>query len=499
MHHGDEKPERSPSGARDFQVVRTIEGVRALADPIRLRMVHMLTHGPETGSTLARALDIPANRAHYHLRRLLDAGLVEDVGPERDRITEERYYVAAARHIVIDPALGAAESGTTAVLRQTIDTTFMDWRRSQVLAIDWSDLARLVVHRSLRVRANEHVLIHFAPITLEAAEAILVEVEAVGGIPHMRSWSRNLVLRTLDRRAPEELDALSLIPREIDDRLGAAVLLSSSLPQGAPPSPAQRELLPRVLGQVSRWKESVRARGIRYLHIGLPHRGEFGGQGFATPESGIDTFWHCLTEDAEAIRARGHRLLEIVNEDPEITIEGPDTDLRMRLDLRHTGIHDGVIEEAEVQAGRTTSGLPAGSLVAIPEATTGNGSFAADYAFIGGRHLRNVRIRLQEGRVTEVDGPEGIEALRASLANETGDPDVLSAVSIGLNAGGKGPTGRPELDSLLAGTVALSFGNNELLGGSVRSTFNLTLPANAMTVRTGRRTLVAAGHLELDT
>ena len=41
---------------------------------------------------------------------------------------------------------------------------------------------------------------------------------------------------------------------------------------------------------------------------------------------------------------------------------------------------------------------------------------------------------------------------------------MLSGVSICLNSGGTGLTGRPELDSVLAGVVTLNSGNNELWG-----------------------------------
>ena len=73
--------------------------------------------------------------------------------------------------------------------------------------------------------------------------------------------------------------------------------------------------------------------------------------------------------------------------------------------------------------------------------------------------------------------------------------DPLSGVRFGLNPAGRGPTGMPVLDACLAGTVTLHFGNNELQGGDVRSTFDLTLPAGRMTVESGARQLVTAGTL----
>ena len=486
-----------PNSLKDFEVVQSMDGLRALADATRLEIVHLLTRRAETGSALARVLNIPANRAHYHLRRLLEAGLIRDVGPERGRQTEERYFTATARHILVDPGLGAAESRTTTSLRQSIDATFSDWRRSQVLAIDWGDLARLVVHRSLRIGKDEQVLILFAPATLEAAEAILVEIEGTGAVAHLRPWSRNVILRTLDRSTPEELDRMSLVPPDLDQRITAVVFLTSSVLQGAPPSAEQQALLPRLLRAASEWKASARTRKLRYLHVGLPHRAEF-GQGFLSPEEGIDTFWHCLTFDVAEIQARGERLLEVLRRSPEIVIEGKDgAELRVALDPSLMGVSDGIISDEDLRAGHSIEAVPAGSLSAVPMSGTGDGVFEADYTFSGGRHFRGLRVTLERGRIVQVEGPEDTDKIRERLARESGDPNLLSSVSIGLNSGGRGPTGRPELDTLLAGVVTLDFGNNEMLGGTVRSTFNLSLPANGLTVRSGTRTPVVRGHLAL--
>lgn len=480
---------------KDIEVVRTIAGVRALADSTRLQVVHMLTRGPATGSMLARALNIPANRAHYHLQRLLEAGLIRDLARGREQRTEERYYVATARHILVDPGLGGVEDRPTNALRQSIETTFLDWRRSQVLAIDWGDLARLVVHRSLQVRPDDQVVVLFAPIALEPAEAIQVEIEASGAQAHLRPWSRNVMLRTIERYSLDALESLALIPEAIDKNLTAAVLLSSSLVQGPPPSPAQRERLPRLLDAVSRWKLSARQRGLRYVHVGLPHRTEFGG-GYIGPEAGIDLFWRCVHADVEEIRRCGEHVLGVVRAEPEIVIQGDnDARLHVTLDASHAVVSDGIISPDDLRAGHASESVPSGSFGALPVTGTADGVFEAEYTFSAGRHIPRVRVVLREGRVVELDAAADADVVRDQLAREAGEPGVLSAVTIGLNPGGRSLSGKPDLDGLSAGVVSLHFGNNELWGGRVRSTFGLSLPAHGLTVRTRTRSLVTRGRL----
>lgn len=62
--------------------------VRALAHPLRLRLLELLRRGPATASQLARELGESSGATSYHLRALARAGFVEDDlerGNKRDR------------------------------------------------------------------------------------------------------------------------------------------------------------------------------------------------------------------------------------------------------------------------------------------------------------------------------------------------------------------------------------------------------------------------------
>lgn len=64
--------------------------VRALAHPLRLRMLEVLRDGPQTASTLARELGESSGATSYHLRVLESAGLIaEDLDLRRGR---ERWW-----------------------------------------------------------------------------------------------------------------------------------------------------------------------------------------------------------------------------------------------------------------------------------------------------------------------------------------------------------------------------------------------------------------------
>ncbi|WP_246595659.1 ArsR/SmtB family transcription factor [Actinoplanes auranticolor] len=59
--------------------------LRAMAHPVRLRMLSLLTGSSLTAADVARELGLTHANASYHLRNLLSAGLIVQAGEERIR------------------------------------------------------------------------------------------------------------------------------------------------------------------------------------------------------------------------------------------------------------------------------------------------------------------------------------------------------------------------------------------------------------------------------
>ncbi|GIF99880.1 winged helix-turn-helix domain-containing protein [Catellatospora citrea] len=81
-----EEPDPAPSG-------RTVTGdLRALAHPIRLRILSLLTGAEMTAAEIARELGITHANASYHLRLLLNADSIEVAGEEKIRGGQAKRY-----------------------------------------------------------------------------------------------------------------------------------------------------------------------------------------------------------------------------------------------------------------------------------------------------------------------------------------------------------------------------------------------------------------------
>jgi ArsR family transcriptional regulator len=71
------EPTMDPAGARDDAALeRAVQRFKALGDPTRLRVVHVLADGERCVCEIQRHVDVAANVLSHHLKVLRDAGLV---------------------------------------------------------------------------------------------------------------------------------------------------------------------------------------------------------------------------------------------------------------------------------------------------------------------------------------------------------------------------------------------------------------------------------------
>ena len=83
-------------------VVREVRALRAIAHPLRARLLTMLRlEGPATATELAGRTGESSGSTSYHLRQLERYGFVEDAGPRTGR---DRRWRAASRETSWEPA-----------------------------------------------------------------------------------------------------------------------------------------------------------------------------------------------------------------------------------------------------------------------------------------------------------------------------------------------------------------------------------------------------------
>ncbi len=87
--------------------LRDPAAVKALFDPLRFRLFGLL-RTPYSVPDLARAVDMPADRLYYHVRRLVECGLVQQVDARSTGRHTERIFGRTAERFTFSGELDLA-------------------------------------------------------------------------------------------------------------------------------------------------------------------------------------------------------------------------------------------------------------------------------------------------------------------------------------------------------------------------------------------------------
>ena len=139
----------------DYVTADSPESLKALGDPTRTLILALLLDRAATTTHLAEALGKPKGTVGYHLKVLVDAGLIRVVRTRQVRAMTEKYYGRVGRTIVY---AGRPGDSKVFMLQQAID---------EVAADDDSALPMFTIRR---VRIPESRAVEFSQRVLELAE-----------------------------------------------------------------------------------------------------------------------------------------------------------------------------------------------------------------------------------------------------------------------------------------------------------------------------------------
>jgi len=115
-------------------VIDDLEQLKALAAPLRRRLLMAFCCQPATTKQVAEQLGEKPTRLYHHVELLEQAGLIRLVETRPNRGTVEKYYQAVADQLVIDYRLlqmaGGEASGAQAAFIQELQTCLNEAQRS---------------------------------------------------------------------------------------------------------------------------------------------------------------------------------------------------------------------------------------------------------------------------------------------------------------------------------------------------------------------------------
>lgn len=105
--------------------LRSLDQIKVLADPLRLRILESFCHGERTTKQVAEEIGEKPTKLYHHVDALERVGVIEPTRTRRNRGTLEKYYVAVARSFkaasdLLDSKPRGADKGTLPAMVDTI-------------------------------------------------------------------------------------------------------------------------------------------------------------------------------------------------------------------------------------------------------------------------------------------------------------------------------------------------------------------------------------------
>lgn len=342
---------------------------------------------------------------------------------------------------VRDEAIRQAATRAASVTAQEV--------RAAASAYDPVAHAALVCDWSIGVVPGDVVLVELPEAALPLGRALHDALLERGAWPTIRVEVEGLQRAYVDLARDEQLDAPSpIVLAELD---AATKLVRVHAPTGTEPLAGAD---PARVAQFNRGRQAVRRIALDTPWCLTIHPTQALAERAELPLGDYATFVHralmldrpdpaAAWAELSAVQAR---LCERLTRATELRIEGPGTDLTLRVDGRVWRNSDG------------KRNLPSGEVFTGPHETSANGvvTFGVP-SYRPGGVVRGARLVFRDGRVVEATADEGQDVLDAELATDEG-ARFLGEVGIGTSPGIDRPTGSTLLDEKITGTVHLALG-----------------------------------------
>jgi DNA-binding transcriptional ArsR family regulator len=90
---------------KEYRTLNTLNQIKAMAHPLRMRLLEAFSRTPLTTKQVAELLDEQPTKLYHHVSSLERAGLIKLIKTRKNRGTLEKYYRTAATRFTIDRRL----------------------------------------------------------------------------------------------------------------------------------------------------------------------------------------------------------------------------------------------------------------------------------------------------------------------------------------------------------------------------------------------------------
>jgi len=365
--------------------------------------------------------------------------------------------------------------------------------------LDTWALATRLVDDCAGIHEGDIVLITGNPRDLRLLEDIYVRIREVGAFPVVSLSTDRMTLRSFERMGENVLARTSPFDMRIAESVTAIINIDSreaiDLLSGI--TPPKLDAATRAGIPVD---ELLQKRNVHVVNLGndlYPTTDRARKFGLTLDE--LNTiFWDGVNIDPRRLQATGQSIRAILATGKSVHITKPNgTDLTVGIEGRQVFVSAGVISEDDAQNGGSSYQvwLPAGEVYLTVVPGTASGKLVCEQLLFNGMTVKGLTVTVKKGKVTDIDGSSGIEAIKQQFAIAGEGKELLSFIDVGINPAVVLPPGSTIPSWATAGMVSVGVGNNAWINGENKSTFSLVLHMTGTTTTVDNAPIVERGRL----
>jgi len=365
--------------------------------------------------------------------------------------------------------------------------------------INYDSIADKLVNQSLSIQPGESVVITGTPAELTLLEALSVATSKAGGKPtiqlNMPKANKRAIMETKIKylEAPSAYEIAQM--QQVDAFINVSSTQDPNLFSDVP-----EDKLAAIRHANIPLNKALRKASFRSVTLGqtggIPTQSYAKSRG-ANFEVMVSNFWKAIDVDYDKLDSSARKLAKKMKANTKVTLTSKSgTNLKFNLakdvDVR---INSGTTDSTSALSGPSQVWLPAGEVYACTTPTSASGTLVVPSMRFRGLSVKNLKIKFENGRMTQFSADKNEKKLRDFFESSTGDYGVLSLVDIGLNPNSKTIRNSDYYSWEMAGIVTIAMGDHSWAGCSVESDAGLTFNLSDTTLTFDNKTIVSKGKL----
>lgn len=483
---------------KDISVLSDLEKVKAICDPLRIKLLKLLIHKDLTAKQLASLVHQSSSKIHYHVKELEKQGLIELVNTVEKGGILEKYYRAIANNYFIDQSLGDYFEKNETRSVEYVRKNILSWRRVHRLKVDVQALAHKIVETSLQIKPGEVVAIIAGTQQLDLIEPLAAEIRRVGAFPLLSLNTPRMKEQLMEESSSIYLEKyferLAETFRPVTTLIMLEHIVDPSIAKNIP-----HEQVENYRKAWSKVRDQLYGRKVKWAFIGYPSQTQAANMNLDFLQL-HDTFWKSIDIDYHELEDSASSVAKILLQGKKVRIRSAKgTDLQLSIEGRTPLIDDGMITQEDLKRNDTFINLPSGEVYLAPIEESAEGNAVFDLGYYQGELIEGIRLRFSKGKVVEFSATKNEDKLVQFFESGEEGRRVLGELGIGLNPWIKQMIGYQVCDTKQLGSIHLSLGENRIFGGKNSASIQWPLVMTDLDLWVDGLPLIENGELRLAT